>query len=924
LGLSNFTNLITGHSTTSGEGEIRTNVVTWEDVVVRMIKHVDFKNNTGATEGTVCRHILYLFDLYVRGDGAEAGLLARQNEFNEWGVLKLCYRLIKAGKDAPLFVSALVLMRSLLMNGNTACQEALQEYMGSPAAGDTEGQFFRSLFETVQAASLWTHTNQRRRLSTNAGDQTVMGVAQKAEIEVFNTVLLFLKEFCEGHNRKSQDILRAQSFNRRTYNILGAVNDLLDALAPRRDIYQSIGMMPYTLLCSTLDVLVECVQGPCPENQVLCVQKKCLEVCKQIITSHSLENVADGAKFDSRLKASILLSSLLENRHDNFIENMMASKIESYKLDEFGMELAKELDKSKDIARDKKKIVALLPLPGGDSSSDGGDSDSEEKEEEEEGEGGEGEDLKSVATTYSKFDPAADVEAHINDLKQGITCLYHVTKCLGPVYAEVEHHKAGDEADQVRQQFKEMMCEVDISWNGKVETIIFAVPEEATDLSETTKNHFLNTCDLSTRETRIKALMDEAENFQNEMEAYNELTEFKFYGWLLDNYFYFKAVVLVLVGMLVLNVLFGHIHSTHTIVEHRNFGSKVFTVVLSAISVLGYFIMFLYWLIPQVFIAFKVNKERLLEMRRAAKSGNFVQTWEYNWNTLLLPYTTMPFLFLVFAMHYSAFSSVLDASTGYLLSHYAAIAIVMYGIWLPVSFRNAIITPNNFVEEVYCLGFDLLTIPAIFEHLACMLLLALGYNYLYFYAFVLLDVISMSEHMKNAVRAVTRPISSLCSVFVLFVLVVLIFAVIGFFIFDDAFIINGEELEVDDGGAISGVDNTYCSSPLGCFWTVAYGAVRAGDIAEIMTDISPDQGSHYFARLAFDMLFFIVLGVLLFDMVTGIIVDTFVSLREETVEREDTLKNEVFISGGWGGEPSSCLWRRFFLFFVFLLILYGL
>ena len=45
------------------------------------------------------------------------------------------------------------------------------------------------------------------------------------------------------------------------------------------------------------------------------------------------------------------------------------------------------------------------------------------------------------------------------------------------------------------------------------------------------------------------------------------------------------------------------------------------------------------------------------------------------------------------------------------------------------------------------------------------------------------------------------------------------------------------------------------------------------------------------------MVFFITLGVLLFDMVTGIIVDTFVALREETSAREEVMSNEVFISG---------------------------
>jgi hypothetical protein len=42
------------------------------------------------------------------------------------------------------------------------------------------------------------------------------------------------------------------------------------------------------------------------------------------------------------------------------------------------------------------------------------------------------------------------------------------------------------------------------------------------------------------------------------------------------------------------------------------------------------------------------------------------------------------------------------------------------------------------------------------------------------------------------------------------------------------------------------------------------------------------MGETYYARILFDIFFFIAVIVLLFDMVAGIIVDTFVSLREET------------------------------------------
>lgn len=51
----------------------------------------------------------------------------------------------------------------------------------------------------------------------------------------------------------------------------------------------------------------------------------------------------------------------------------------------------------------------------------------------------------------------------------------------------------------------------------------------------------------------------------------------------------------------------------------------------------------------------------------------------------------------------------------------------------------------------------------------------------------------------------------------------------------------------------------------------------------------------YSARVAFDLTFFIILGALLFNMVTGIIVDTFGELREASKERAEQLANVCFI-----------------------------
>ena len=46
----------------------------------------------------------------------------------------------------------------------------------------------------------------------------------------------------------------------------------------------------------------------------------------------------------------------------------------------------------------------------------------------------------------------------------------------------------------------------------------------------------------------------------------------------------------------------------------------------------------------------------------------------------------------------------------------------------------------------------------------------------------------------------------------------------------------------------------------------------------------------------FGLAFFLVIGVILFDIITGIIIDKFSELREQTTKRLERLKNSTFIS----------------------------
>ena len=59
---------------------------------------------------------------------------------------------------------------------------------------------------------------------------------------------------------------------------------------------------------------------------------------------------------------------------------------------------------------------------------------------------------------------------------------------------------------------------------------------------------------------------------------------------------------------------------------------------------------------------------------------------------------------------------------------------------------------------------------------------------------------------------------------------------------------------------------------------------------------SPQDGLTYADRVLWGLLFFLVVGVILFDIVTGIIIDKFSELRERTLHRFRTLRDVGFIS----------------------------
>lgn len=124
-------------------------------------------------------------------------------------------------------------------------------------------------------------------------------------------------------------------------------------------------------------------------------------------------------------------------------------------------------------------------------------------------------------------------------------------------------------------------------------------------------------------------------------------------------------------------------------------------------------------------------------------------------------------------------------------------------------------------------------------------------------------------------------------------IMIYIFSAFGFIFLSDHF--------YDDNihsGVLDRKGDSFCMSLMHCFLSfINYGLRGGGGIADPLQIVqnSPGNRQTFYFRIVFDLGFFLIVTVILFDIVTGIIIDTFAELRDEKSEKEEDIRNVCFI-----------------------------
>ncbi|CAH8540652.1 unnamed protein product [Dicrocoelium dendriticum] len=233
-----------------------------------------------------------------------------------------------------------------------------------------------------------------------------------------------------------------------------------------------------------------------------------------------------------------------------------------------------------------------------------------------------------------------------------------------------------------------------------------------------------------------------------------------------------------------------------------------------------------------------------------------------------------------------------------------------------VSFAQRLMTTNHGVQRNICLEllFLLLTYFGIEIHP-------------FFHSIVLLDVINREETLTNVIRAVTKNGRSIMLTALLALVILYIYAVVGFLYFKDDFVLEVEHLgphtyfhcdvasnsfateEVfapKDGNLTDCIYSSsvsearkerHCDSLRMCILTTLHEGLRSGGgIADVLRRPSIREERFLF-RTIYDLSFFVLVIIIILNVVFGVIVDTFAALRQERQHQEELVRNNCCVCG---------------------------
>lgn len=350
---------------------------------------------------------------------------------------------------------------------------------------------------------------------------------------------------------------------------------------------------------------------------------------------------------------------------------------------------------------------------------------------------------------------------------------------------------------------------------------------------------------------------------------------------------------------------------------------------LSYITILHYAVSFGYLLVSRSYLIYQErvrNKDK--EIKECEAEGGKMPG--VNWKGLNNILLGVGFFFIIvwilgieYADHFTYRLKKRDGTerdagqkkTNFIASTTSMFAFVFFGTWFFFSMRTACDAAGSKFALYFMIITDIVTEKATLTNFffTGLLMYSTTDDKFYMASLGLLDILTLSPKLEGVIQAVVVPIGDLIQVFILMLFVSYIFTGFGLYHFGEYYTVYPNDgrmtlttfvnrTDYEGNSETDAVLLPYdglnsCPSLIVCFFQTVDVGLRTGDIVGNGMDlITYKEGSTYADRILFGLCFYLILGVILFDIITGVILDQFSILREIGNERQHFLDHTAFIS----------------------------
>ena len=723
------------------------------------------------------------------------------------------------------------------------------------------------------------------------------------EINKVNDVMLLLQSMCENHYHLMQDLVRTQVYSTaRDFNIVEEAIMFLDVVAKDAGIISNMSEEEMGMCHCVLDFLIECTQGPCEDNQNEIADSAMPTICSRIFEAAVPAANIEQMVLLQELKSNCctLLVAMLEKESDEVCQNL--AKAFNMDLYRFRLQtLQKQLNYDEDDMAEKMNNPAF--------------------------------DKPKVRKKYRKLivNEAFDLLSITSDLQA-------VNKRVRERREPARKPKS-DEEKKYGKAFKYFQARtrsIEVNWGGSIEKVFFEAPPWAASLTSDSKEKFMQNVDMTTREVKLGEFMRICKRFHQEMTYLHWVSKSSLFKVLSENFSSIKKGGYLFAVLINLILLLAYLEGSEDFASGR---LEDFLTVLGVINALQYGTLTLVLLIQRgPMIAWQTKQDQIEadnedEEEESLLSRIFGVFVPVSMRPLFASSTFVIVFFCI--MSEAAYGDVDVSKAMERFPAFLLVSLIVLGLMGISGLRkyfaaaalkaeksesaggkilNAIILPL----KPWLMFYDAFTDGKTLAHAIFLTCTLLGFVFSKsFYvarrssaehliatkalrrtatAWILIvaqcsaiprqvlifDYVLMSNNAQNVIKAVTQPLAQLTATGALMFMTILMGSMIGFKFFQDNY-------EAQQQGE--------CIDFLHCFISTSYvGFINSGQLSSKLGNLPPDDPM-WAPRLLFDFVFFIIVGVLLFSMVSGIIIDTFSSIREESAQREDTLRNVCFICG---------------------------